>query len=85
MSSASSSPDVVGALDVTDVYLKREVDTQLDLFALPCEEVESEAEPAPPAPGVSSELLALLSGIDPDVLTPREALQQLYELKRLSA
>ena len=55
--------------------------TQLDLFALPCVEPEDEAEEAAPA---SSELLAALGGIDPDALTPREALEQLYLLKRLS-
>ena len=58
---------------------------QLDLFALSCDEVENEAEPAQAAPAVSSELLDALAGIDPDALTPREALQQLYELKRLAA
>ena len=56
--------------------------TQLDLFALPC--VDPEDEPAEAAPA-SSELLAALDGIDPDALTPREALEQLYLLKRLSA
>ncbi|NML62395.1 DNA mismatch repair protein MutS [Massilia sp. RP-1-19] len=55
--------------------------TQLDLFALPC--VEPEDAPEQPAPA-SSELLAALGGIDPDALTPREALEQLYLLKRLS-
>ena len=57
--------------------------TQLDLFALPC--VEPEDEPSESAPASSSELLAALDGIDPDALTPREALEQLYLLKRLSA
>jgi len=33
----------------------------------------------------SSELLDALSGIDPDALTPREALEHLYQLKRLAA
>ena len=56
--------------------------TQLDLFALPC--VEPEDEPAEAAPA-SGELLKALDGIDPDALTPREALEQLYLLKRLSA
>ena len=55
--------------------------TQLDLFALPCVEPEDEAEQAAPA---SNELLVALGGIDPDALTPREALEQLYLLKRLS-
>jgi DNA mismatch repair protein MutS len=30
-------------------------------------------------------VLAALAAIDPDTLTPREALEQLYQLKRLSA
>jgi DNA mismatch repair protein MutS len=34
-------------------------------------------EPAP--------ALALLESIDPDSLTPREALERLYELKRLAS
>jgi DNA mismatch repair protein MutS len=62
---------------------------QLDLFALPCNEVESEVEnelqPAAAEAAASSALLEALAAIDPDALTPREALQQLYELKRLSA
>ena len=52
---------------------------QLDLFALPCEETEQPDEPAPSA------LVEALAGIDPDALTPREALDQLYQLKRLAA
>jgi DNA mismatch repair protein MutS len=57
---------------------------QLDLFALPCEEAELEA-PAANAPAVSQALLEALDGLDPDALTPREALERLYELKRLAA
>jgi DNA mismatch repair protein MutS len=30
-------------------------------------------------------VLGALAGIDPDALSPREALEALYELKRLSA
>jgi DNA mismatch repair protein MutS len=55
---------------------------QLDLFALPCVEPDDEA---PAAPEGGSELLAALAAIDPDALTPREALEQLYQLKRLTA
>ena len=55
---------------------------QRDLFALPC--VEPEDEP-PAAADNASELLEALAAIDPDSLTPREALEQLYKLKRLSA
>jgi DNA mismatch repair protein MutS len=29
--------------------------------------------------------MAALAAIDPDALTPREALEQLYQLKRLTA
>jgi DNA mismatch repair protein MutS len=59
---------------------------QLDLFALaPCEDEVLE-ETAAPAPATApSAALALLDGIDPDALTPREALERLYELKRLAA
>ncbi len=56
---------------------------QRDLFALPCVEPDDPADSAAPAAG--SELLAALAAIDPDALTPREALDQLYQLKRLSA
>lgn len=54
---------------------------QRDLFALPCVEPEDET----PVAAASSELLDALAGIDPDALTPREALEQLYQLKRLAA
>jgi DNA mismatch repair protein MutS len=57
--------------------------TQLDLFALPC--VEPEDEPADAPAALPGELLAALEAIDPDALTPREALEQLYALKRLTA
>jgi DNA mismatch repair protein MutS len=57
---------------------------QLDLFALPCDEVE-EAAPEAAAPAVSPALLDALDALDPDALTPREALERLYELKRLAA
>jgi DNA mismatch repair protein MutS len=57
---------------------------QLDLFAPPCDESEAEA-PAASAPAVSPALLEALDELDPDALTPREALERLYELKRLAA
>ena len=58
---------------------------QLDLFALPPDEPEPEAEaPQPEAAAVPPALLAALDDLDPDALTPREALERLYELKRLS-
>ncbi len=55
---------------------------QLDLFALPC--VEPDGEPVA-VPGPEADLLAdALAAIDPDALTPREALEHLYQLKRLA-
>jgi DNA mismatch repair protein MutS len=67
---------------------------QLDLFAAaPCDdasEVDIAAE-APPAAAAAaavaeeSPALTLLDTIDPDALTPREALERLYELKRLAS
>ena len=56
---------------------------QLDLFAAPCEEAEEAAPPA--AAAVDEGLRDALAAIDPDALTPREALERLYELKRLAA
>ncbi len=67
---------------------------QLDLFApAPCDDETPAAAAAigtddagvPAAPAVPSPALALLDGIDPDALTPREALERLYELKRLAS
>jgi len=59
---------------------------QLDLFAAPSadandEEVET---PAPAASPAMRELLDALDDLDPDALTPREALDRLYQLKRLT-
>ncbi len=39
----------------------------------------------PPEPAEPSRLEAAMAGIDPDVLTPREALEALYRLKGLAA
>jgi DNA mismatch repair protein MutS len=63
---------------------------QLDLFAAaPCEDAQAEAEQldhaAPQAVAAPAPALALLDAIDPDSLTPREALERLYELKRLAS
>ena len=60
---------------------------QLDLFAAPSAEVEAEAEEAAPAlvAPPNDGLRDALDAIDPDALTPREALERLYELKRLAA
>ncbi|MFB9244121.1 DNA mismatch repair protein MutS [Massilia antarctica] len=63
---------------------------QLDLFALPCVEPDDDAT-TPPGPHDASNdalheaLRDALAAIDPDALTPREALEQLYQLKRLAA
>ena len=60
---------------------------QLDLFALPGAGPDDEGDaPAVAATApAASELLDALAAIDPDALTPREALEQLYQLKRLAA
>ena len=53
---------------------------QPDLFApLPEPEPAPAAEPAPP-----SELQAALAALEPDELSPRQALQALYQLKKLA-
>jgi len=61
---------------------------QLDLFALPGADPDDDGDApaaAPAAAPAGGELLAALAAIDPDALTPREALEQLYQLKRLAA
>ncbi|MFN3302241.1 MAG: DNA mismatch repair protein MutS [Roseateles sp.] len=50
-------------------------DDQFDLFAAP---------PAPPPLPEPSALVQALDGIDPDALSPREALDALYQLKKLA-
>ncbi|WP_373714714.1 DNA mismatch repair protein MutS [Roseateles sp.] len=50
-------------------------DDQFDLFAAP---------PAPPPLPEPSALVTALDGIDPDTLSPREALEALYKLKALA-
>jgi DNA mismatch repair protein MutS len=50
------------------------------LDALPLFSYEPREPPPPPAP---DELRAALDALDPDALTPREALEALYKLKRL--
>jgi DNA mismatch repair protein MutS len=51
-----------------------EDDVQVDLFAAPPEPENTGASPVE----------AALSGINPDALSPREALDALYQLKRLA-
>jgi DNA mismatch repair protein MutS len=60
---------------------------QLDLFALPCVEPEDSAEGATAAAAAAADdaLRSALASLDPDALSPREALEQLYQLKRLAA
>ncbi|MGZ5201445.1 MAG: DNA mismatch repair protein MutS [Telluria sp.] len=61
---------------------------QLDLFApAPCADPTDDAAPLAAAPAHQPEhdrLRELLDAIDPDALTPREALERLYDLKRLA-
>jgi len=65
---------------------------QLDLFApAPCDETTADADACAAAAvpvALAQETppaLALLDAIDPDALSPREALERLYELKRLAS
>ena len=61
---------------------------QLDLFAPAASDdadASPEAAPAPAQATAESPALALLDAIDPDALSPREALERLYELKRLAS
>jgi DNA mismatch repair protein MutS len=61
---------------------------QLDLFAPAASDdadAGTEAAPAPVQATAESPALALLDAIDPDALSPREALERLYELKRLAS
>ncbi len=59
---------------------------QLDLFAAPVADANDDEAPsaAPAADPRAEELLAALDDIDPDAMTPREALDRLYQLKRLA-
>jgi DNA mismatch repair protein MutS len=50
-------------------------DDQFDLFAAP---------PAPPPLPEPSELLQALAKVDPDAMSPRDALEALYQLKKLA-
>ncbi|WP_296000986.1 DNA mismatch repair protein MutS [Rugamonas sp.] len=60
---------------------------QRDLFAMPLADADDDAAepPAPASPHPAlAELLDAIGELDPDALTPREALEQLYQLKRLA-
>jgi DNA mismatch repair protein MutS len=60
---------------------------QLDLFAAPTADANDEVLESPststPSPAMR-ELLDALDDLDPDALTPREALDRLYQIKRLT-
>jgi len=61
---------------------------QLDLFAAPVAEEDIGEAPVPALAQAEPQdegLRDALDAIDPDALTPREALERLYELKRLAA
>jgi DNA mismatch repair protein MutS len=62
---------------------------QLDLFAAPAADANDDEAPAPALVAAAEtpamrELLDALDDLDPDALTPREALERLYQLKRLA-
>jgi DNA mismatch repair protein MutS len=62
-------------------------ETQIDLFATP-PEPEPEPTPAivaPPPDPLAAEVLQALRALDPDTLTPRSALDALYQLRALAA
>jgi DNA mismatch repair protein MutS len=56
---------------------------ELPLFAQMAPEPEPEPEPTPEAGPEISALEIALAEIEPDALTPRDALEKLYELKKL--
>jgi DNA mismatch repair protein MutS len=64
---------------------------QRDLFAAPAadpyaqEEEEEAAAPLAALNAAQQALLDAIADLDPDALTPRDALEQLYQLKRLAA
>ncbi|MYM38323.1 DNA mismatch repair protein MutS [Duganella qianjiadongensis] len=58
---------------------------QLDLFAAPQNDADDEEIAPAAADPAAQALLDAVEALDPDALTPREALEQLYQLKRLSA
>jgi DNA mismatch repair protein MutS len=61
---------------------------QIDLFAAPPAPEEPVAEPSPAPPAADSmpgsAVVQALAGLDPDSLSPREALAALYRLKNLA-
>jgi len=76
------------ALDATpqlDLFAAAPCDDALDADAAPAESTQATVAPAPAPVQEESPALTLLDAIDPDALTPREALERLYELKRLAS
>ncbi|TWG88295.1 DNA mismatch repair protein MutS [Cupriavidus gilardii J11] len=61
---------------------------QLDLFAAPAtpegEDTDGDSEAPLPVEGLGQAVVAALNDLDPDSLTPREALDALYQLKALA-
>ncbi|AMP00590.1 DNA mismatch repair protein MutS [Collimonas arenae] len=57
---------------------------QFDLFSQAAQTSSESGDTDTASHALGSELLDALDGIDPDALTPREALEQLYRLKQLS-
>ena len=57
---------------------------QMDMFNLP-EEAAPEDSPAEPAPPAAHPLLQELAALHPDELTPRQALELLYQLQKQAA
>ena len=61
----------------------RSGDAQVDLFAAPAADAMPESAEPPAPPSHEAAVCAALAGIDPDTLSPREALDALYRLKHL--
>jgi DNA mismatch repair protein MutS len=57
--------------------------SQADLFAAATPGVATPAEPVPASPEQAA-LSAALAALDPDAMTPRDALAALYELRKLA-
>jgi DNA mismatch repair protein MutS len=57
---------------------------QLDLFTAAADTASGANAPAPPEPDAPDPLRERLQGVEPDQLTPRAALELLYELRALA-
>jgi DNA mismatch repair protein MutS len=60
---------------------------QFDLFAAPCPDIGEELQEVPqPAPDPAAEsVMTALADLDPDAMSPREALEALYRLRKLAS